>query len=766
MSYDLLKTAVRTIAGRCDGAVTKDGVGFNSADTSLGRFLAAADDSYWSPAVAKAAWTILHTYTGQLLDCGIDLDAIDQTEFASGDASDGRAAASQWYKDMAKAKKLSERHFATRFLRPGKDGKLFWLKFPYDPSLMESMKSSLSSRRWHRDLLLWSVLPTEWTNLKKWAVENEFTFDEAACDALADQFKTDHATADQQQQSLPATYNVTTNPGAFKFSVKTPYNPEIVEALKAIPTAWRSWDKDRKLWLVSDKGSVVLSAIIGRFGLLVDPSAKSIIDAVAGKMSDTIRMSSSTESKGKAKYTVEDGLALYPYQEAGVDYIMTQRKVIVGDAMGVGKTVQAIVSTNADGRFPALVICPSCIKLQWANEIKRWTGKDAVVVGGTKPTPDALESADYVVINYDVVAAWVSEICERGFGALVVDESHYAKNAKAGRTAAIIKISKTISGLVVLLTGTPVENRPIELASQLEIVGHLDTTFGGLRSFKNHYCWDNETGTYNGARNMPQLNHVMRSSFYIRRTKDQVLTEMPQKTRAFLQFAGSKQVMARYAKAEKDLSSWFDEVAAKHAAEHGVSKEEASAVVSKASGTQAEALARINALRQLSAEAKLVEATEWLMQQDEQVVVFAHHRAVVEALATATSSPMIVGGMSPAERDEAIAKFKSGSSRFIICSIQAAGTGVDGLQVASNVLFVEQAWNPSKLEQAEDRLHRIGQRDAVTAWYARLDIGIDEYIFDMIESKRRVVNDVLNGTNEAETASVSVIEFLKYASRS
>ena len=172
------------------------------------------------------------------------------------------------------------------------------------------------------------------------------------------------------------------------------------------------------------------------------------------------------------------GGELKPFQRAGVSYLLERRRAFLADEQGLGKTIEALAAIEAAGAYPAVVVCPASLKLNWLREIERWLpGRSARALAGTGASPPG-EQAQITVVNYDIVAARLDELSGLRPRALVLDEAHYCKNAAAKRTQAVQRLAGEVpaDGMVLALTGTPVVNRPAELISQLRILGRLRTS--------------------------------------------------------------------------------------------------------------------------------------------------------------------------------------------------------------------------------------------------------------------------------------------------
>lgn len=459
-------------------------------------------------------------------------------------------------------------------------------------------------------------------------------------------------------------------------------------------------------------------------------------------------------------------LPLLPYQRAGVAYALKQRRVILGDEMGLGKTPQliAVALKAVEQGHRALIVVPPSLRLQWEREIAKFTARRLTVelAEGTKPY--AIRNSDVVVIGDASVVGWAPALNRLGFGALLVDEAHRFKNPKAKRTIALQGIARGISddGYVVLASGTPATNRPAELVALLDIIGRLAPVFGSAGSFKFRYCdpIKNAFGwTFNGSTNSAELHEKLRGTCYIRRKKDDVLTELPAKRRAQVAVALTDVELRDYLRIEADFLAWVYDKGGREA-------------VMRVS--RAETITQLTALRQEIAKVKVkhaIEHIESIIDSDQPVVVFGHHRAVLEAIiaecgARSADDPRwnvvsVLGGKSDAQKQEAVDDFQSGRASVFVGNYTSAGVGLT-LTRANQWVSVELPWTPAELQQAEDRCHRISQTESVTCWHltgARMngELTIDDRLFNLLNAKQEVLSAVLDGSAEdlgAEAGSI------------
>jgi hypothetical protein len=438
------------------------------------------------------------------------------------------------------------------------------------------------------------------------------------------------------------------------------------------------------------------------------------------------------------------GGELKPFQRAGVSYLLAQRRAFLADEQGLGKTIEALATLEADGAYPAIVVCPASLKLNWLRELERWLPhRSAQALSGLGRKASRIASADVTVVNYDIVAARERALAAIAPKALVLDESHYCKNGAAKRTQAMTRLAASIAGdgLVLALTGTPVMNRAPELISQLRILGRL-ADFGSGARFGERF---------KGEDAHRRLHWHLRSRCFVRRLKADVLPQLPAKTRSIVPVELDNE--GEYRLAERDVIAWLRS--------HPLDLAELDAKV--AAALRAERLVRLGALKRLAARGKLHAALAWIhdfCSSGERLVVFANHREVQQAVLERFPHALhVLGKDSHKARDASVHRFQgrdSGENQLIVCSLAVAGQGLT-LTKASNVAFLELDWTPAKHDQAEDRCHRIGQQDAVNAWYLLAAGTIDETIATLLERKRAVIAAVTDGRPEDEDAIVDAL---------
>jgi SNF2 family DNA or RNA helicase len=276
-------------------------------------------------------------------------------------------------------------------------------------------------------------------------------------------------------------------------------------------------------------------------------------------ISNAVSLDDHTEMEEKLSKVFHEGKKLYPFQYVGVKFgMLSGGAFIIGDDMGVGKTIQAIAyAALHPEQWPVLIVAPANVQYHWRKEILGWV-KDATVQIVEKGT-SKLEDVDFTVITYNKMNTQESNLLERGYNIVVFDESHYIKNHKAKRTKSSFKVAEQ-SDSIVLMSGTPIPNRPVEFYNSLCLVRPADWK-GRWMNYVYRYCdaQKNERGylVVNGASNLEEL-HALTRDFMIRRLKEEVLPELPEQVRQLLPVQPDKKQMKEY---RENQESWFAQYA-------------------------------------------------------------------------------------------------------------------------------------------------------------------------------------------------------------
>lgn len=520
----------------------------------------------------------------------------------------------------------------------------------------------------------------------------------------------------------------------------------------------RRWDSQRKLWVVPLSAANIM-ALIPELAPELRQEMEKRLQEAATRHADSLQQSSATDAELNIP-TLRG--ALLPFQRAGVQFALLHRGVLLADDQGLGKTVQSLATVEHLSTYPTVVYCPAVVKLNWKAEIGKWLPhrKVAVLGVGKRAAGVPPAEADFVVLNYDIASKHQDMLLDLGLRAVIADESHYLKNRKAARTRAVSLVVEESKRLekVLFMSGTPVLNRPAELAEQLRMLGILDTEFGGFKAFAFRYCaaYSDRFGLHtDGASNLEELHRRLRETCMVRRLKRDVLAELPDKTLITVPVGIDNK--AEYEKADAQFSAWLhDKLSADteflQSIAHLSPAAHRLAMTKRVEKTlRAEVLAQRGALRALAGRGKVADAVAWIREfhessGDEKLLVFAHHTEVQSALLHEFPGNLhILASDSPEQRQAAVTAFQNDPSKWLmVLSTPAAQTGLT-LHAASNELFVEYEDTIGAHAQAEDRAHRIGQKNAVMVYRLHVEESIDDDMEAALAHKQEVFDATLNG---------------------
>ena len=523
----------------------------------------------------------------------------------------------------------------------------------------------------------------------------------------------------------------------------------------------RKWNTKRKVWTIPVSQAAHLQT---RLVDVYPPLAKAIsglpnLESVLENTAETIAISSAAELHDEKKVNdmrerlseqFPEGRQLYPFQYVGVRFAeLTGGRCLIGDDMGIGKTIQAIAYTALHPEnHPVLVVCPSNVKYNWLKEYNTWLPElDAVVV---KKGKEDIPECDVVIINYDLMNKQKEQLMSMNFNIVVFDESHYLKNAKAQRTQASLALGEK-SKDVLCLSGTAITNRPIEFYTTLNLVRPAE--FSNFFAYAKRYCDAQHNGwgwDFNGSSNEKELHERTRSCV-IRRLKKEVMDELPDKVRQIVDVHPTSPERKEYNDVKRQ---WINQYQ-----------------FHKANGTLPKGfvLNMLTELRHHCGILKITAASEWVKEYHDvtgkPLVVFAHHQDVIEALCEELLTngkdekslriARITGSVSAERRQERVEAFQAGEIDVLVCSTVAAKEGLT-LTRADTVVFIEREWTPAWEEQAEDRVNRIGQESqSVHAVYLSVAGTIDERFNAVVEEKRKVVQAVLDGGDMDERKGIA-----------
>jgi len=705
-----VQDAILILAANCDGASKKDDAGFNSFDTAFGKSMAQwiQTKGDLTPNQFKAAWKMATFYKRQI---PFEIPPFDAAQFEQSKKSSN-----------GKTKYISL------------DGGQILIVFGGKPSTADRAKlDELSFRRWDPNIkdLPWIANASDALKVQQlFGGRPDWKYAPAFLD-LVDKIERDpnHKVTVTNNASKP---KITVEDGKIRyyFGMAIAKGTDYRTRIDKLERKWNS-NITGKPW------ESPLTEIERVRELFADCHFTQDFNAELQK----IEVAKNASRAASTDFDVPGmRTSLFPFQRAGVENIeRSGGRHFITDKMGLGKTAQALGYLQLHPELrPAIIVVPAAAKINWSREIKKFMTNPEVVqiLQGQKPDINLIKDATILIINYHILSYWYPVLAEIEPKALIVDEAHKIKNPKAQRTKAIVGDPKNsemvglakIAKAYIPMTGTPIRNRPMELFTHLNAID--PASWGNWFQFATRYNSFARGYGLGAARNLDELHEKIKP-WVTRRTKREVMSELPEKMRATIVLEFSESERAAY--------------------------EEYINVAANTTGT--EHLAAIEKAKQAAARGKLPATIEWIrefLQSGEKLVVFATHREITGALFAAFSDQavMIRGGMSDKKRQNAIDEFQNNSRiRLFVGNMQAAGVAIT-LTAASNVAIMEFPWTPDDIEQAIDRVHRIGQTETVTAWHLAAENTIDEHIISLLEQKAKIAHQTLDGQNVTQQFSI------------
>lgn len=743
---ELIVHAAQVLAGICDGAKKQDGLGYNGVDSRFMKELAQIENH--SERQLRCMWHTLRKYRKQLEGAGIQYDAMVPPPAM---APRPRDTTGRFIQETPRVK---IEWVETRF------GRRIAVIFGYNPVLVEAVKSVKKSPKappWFDGEKKAWVLPADDLDLMEEVLgaietQQETTVEiEVARDVqeATEKLRVDRQRAYEMSRAATADLDVPTKLPLYPFQ-KAGVQWTLEREGRALIGDEMGLGKTAQSLGFLMLGKDALPALVLCPATLRVNWVRDGIEKFTGLKSQII--CSKTGLKAMQKLGVNAALA----PEPGYDVYIVNYDLL--ETQTPDTWVKAYLKGDSSVR-PLLIEAGQYAYKAISKGLKKARPPQFARLQGILRT---IESKGNGANKKRFIKVFVNEVelpefMKTGFQTLICDESHYLMHGKSQRTMAVLEISKRVKN-ALCMTGTPLLNRPKELWTQTQIV--KPDLFPNFMTYAKQFCnahqhkygWD-----FSGASNLDELDRVLRSSIMIRRTKAQVLTELPPKTRITIPFA----LNGKLSKYNKDAAPILEDLAAlkarreewkakldgmdtderrQYIAEHA---EEASAA-NKLTG---ELIHKIEAVKQAALNAKFEDCVNFavdLQEQQGKVIIFATHHDTIDRTVAALRQEGIKvdhidGRVAQAKRPGIVDRFQNGDLQVLVGAIRAMAEGLT-LTASHTVAFFEMDWNPGKHQQAEDRVHRISQKIAPTIYYL-VGLGtIEEKIARLIDSKREVLN--------------------------
>jgi len=435
---------------------------------------------------------------------------------------------------------------------------------------------------------------------------------------------------------------------------------------------------------------------------------------------------------------------LLNFQKEGLDFLLkSSGNALLADEMGLGKTVQTLSYVATEKQtFPVLVVAPLVTLQNWNREISKFIKKksrNGRIIENDSCTStiirtgklEKLPQTDFYIINYELLYKRFPDLAKLNFKTIVCDEVHNLRSKTTQKYKAVKKLA-ALPGVTyrIGLSGTPIYNRGSEIWPIVDIL--KPGLLGSFKEFCEYFCYVNEKGKAIVLENKrASLRNELQKHVMLRRKKSDVLKELKDKVRY-------KEVI------DADTDYYLEELDKIWTKLEEEQKDAETEFKKSASYQRA-----IQSERQVAGIAKLPHVINFvknIMEIEESVVVFCHHKVIHKLLHERLSefSPVsIIGGQSDDVRQDQIDKFQKGESKLMIAGLRAGNVGIN-LTRAKYVIFAELDWSPAIHRQAEDRLHRIGQKNTVFAYYLIGNGTLDDHVANILVDKSYEIDAIMD----------------------
>ena len=435
---------------------------------------------------------------------------------------------------------------------------------------------------------------------------------------------------------------------------------------------------------------------------------------------------------------------LLGFQKEGLDFLVkSSGNALLADEMGLGKTVQTLAYLATEKRpFPALVVSPLVTLGNWRREVGRFLGRrsrNGRINASESPITCTIRTgrrgelppADIYITNYELVHKRADDLARAGLRTVVCDEVHNLRSKSTQKYRAVRRLSALPSvEYRIGLSGTPIYNHGSEIWPIVNIL--RPGLLGNYREFCQYFCYINDRGkAIVLEKRRKSLRRVLQQHVMLRRKKSDVALELKDKVRY-------KEVIESDADYyESELGRIWRRLEEEQRAGGADFDKSASYQRAIAGERKAAAVAKMP---------HVIKFVRNIMEIEESVVVFCHHRTIHSLLHESLSSfspASIIGGQRDEERQRNMDDFQDGASRLMIAGLRAGNVGIN-LTRAKYVVFAELDWSPAVHRQAEDRLHRIGQKGTVFAYYLIGSGTLDEHVAGVLVDKSYEIDSILD----------------------
>jgi SWI/SNF-related matrix-associated actin-dependent regulator 1 of chromatin subfamily A len=430
------------------------------------------------------------------------------------------------------------------------------------------------------------------------------------------------------------------------------------------------------------------------------------------------------------------------HQKEAIEKLVRNKKFILADDMGLGKTTSTIIAALETGAKKVLIVCPASLKINWQREIANYSDRSVYIAEGKKFSNDH----DFVIVNYDILKNFhdikekdKSEIMRINFDLVIMDEAHMISNPQAQRTKIANDIASK-SNRVWLLSGTPMTSRPMNYYNLLNLVD--SPVAMNWMAYAKRYCngfqfsvGKRKVWNVTGASNLDELRERT-STHILRRLKEEVL-DLPEKiiTPVYLRLKSKdyEELMGEY-------FDWYDQ-----------NPEESSSLTIQ--------FGKLMKVRKVIAQEKInntIELAENIIEQGKKVIIFTNFTDTLNQIYNhfGKSAVYLDGSCSKFHRQNAVDEFQTNDKiKVFVGNLKAAGVGIT-LTSAEAVIMNDLSFVPAEHSQAEDRSHRIGQKNSTSVYYPLFENTIEGAIYDILNRKKKIISTVMGDDMFDEASTI------------
>lgn len=531
------------------------------------------------------------------------------------------------------------------------------------------------------------------------------------------------------------------------FKLSFPYSLEAVKEIKKASLGFK-WNPGIKAWYCLGP-EAVLDLERSRISVTATAAAEARYIEFRNSLNQILEVKMQSAPEG-----------LYGFQQIGSRVLALQRRGILADEMGLGKSKQTLDAARKLLDAQSLIIlCPKSLVYNWVDEVEKWYPDMDVMVlpDNKKERAEFWKSPSTVTIaNYEksILADWPKEM---GWDVAIFDEVQRAKNSRTQLNKALRSISKQ-AGAVFALSGTPLEIRVEELYGVMSVI--RPAVFGDFYRFRDQHLLTDYFGRIVGSRNNLLLKERI-GPWITRRTKAEVLTQLPPKVYNTAWVDLSPWEAAEYQRMREHFLDWLTE--------------------QEREMSEANALTQLLRLQQFTSSpallydpqggaeannitgAKLDELRIIISEWDGRVVIFTRFvdmaRILVDELQAERES-LIMGDVPAKERTDRVRAFNNGELGKILISTDAGAYGLN-ITGADLIVHYDLLWNPARMWQREDRLHRIGQTSVVNVLTMVARGTIDQGMLGVLEKRRELFHDIIDGAEEVALVRLGAAQLRK-----